>query len=417
MKTKSTIAIFLLACFFTLPHHSHASVLDKTISVYFVNMPLLEALTKIEKQAGITFSFKSDDISQNKRVNLRARNVTLDEALKKLLEGQNVGYKAIGTQVILYKLIEKKAVANNKPKQTTATVNDTIRITIVDTIKVSDTTRLTIHDTIRHELFDTTRPPLAPMPATRTPQHSQYFGELRYGWFKGTSSVAQNTSTQTFDVADPVVNSIMALVGVRKGRLGIATGIGQSTESRRYSYSQKNYTHVTIQIPKVETYELLDSSYFVLPPLDTVWKTTTTHQRTTYTEQTTTDSTTITYQGTQRLTSIDLPIVVHVSVLELSRWSVFAESGLVFGFVKAGDATVYDVDKKAFVPTSDVAIAPVSCRYHGAVGVDYRLWKGLHLALLPSLSYRLTNVFVRPTIGESNKVYVGVQGGLRYFID
>lgn len=64
---------------------------------------LLSVLAKIEKQAGVEFSYSSDLVDTRRKVSVDVKNASLEETLKALFADGPVGYTIKGNQVILYK--------------------------------------------------------------------------------------------------------------------------------------------------------------------------------------------------------------------------------------------------------------------------------------------------------------------------
>lgn len=410
MKPKS-FALVILAIVVCV--QTYASVLEKRISINFVNTPLLDALTNIEKQANITFSFKSDDISQKKRTTIRATNATIDDILKQILAGQNVSYKAIGSQIILYKTI--RSTGNNTPVPGDV-VSDTIRVTVFDTVKTYDTIRMVKHDTVRVKVYDTIRTmiPISPTNKVHGSQGTFITLELLYSYSLGFTDLQPNTNLQHFSETNPRCNDVLFTVGMQHGRWNISTGVGYREEQKHYEYSNTSVNETSNTISKVEYYDVFDSTYFVIQPLDTTWFVDkTTKEREVQETIVNKDSSTETYTGKQMFRGIQVPVCVSFTLIDRGKWNIFLSSSLIFGFVRANDATFYDTGKKTFVQSKDIAIAPVSCKFVGSLGVGYEVFKQFYVTVSPSFSYQISKTFVTGNLMSNKPMQVGMQVGMK----
>ncbi|MBK8566625.1 MAG: TonB-dependent receptor [Saprospiraceae bacterium] len=99
MKSTCLIPIFLLVCSIAC---FGQSPLDHRISLIAQGLPLKEALYNlIDQDAKI--SFNNSIIPSNKTINLQASNERLGDALPKLLEGTDLGFEVVGSQIVIIK--------------------------------------------------------------------------------------------------------------------------------------------------------------------------------------------------------------------------------------------------------------------------------------------------------------------------
>lgn len=405
---KSALIVFFFCG--TLPA-SRASVLDQRISVNFANTALLDAFSQIEKLAGVTFSFKSDDISQQKRVNLRLSNTKLDFVLSQLFANQPVGYKAIGTQIILY-----KAVRPPQARTTAAVVRDTVRIQLVDSIRVVDTVRVAITDTLHVRVYDTIR---ISQPVDKPTQISpaQFLFQIDYSFMQGRAGTSHTSPLTEFSQPAPRASSIALSGGLQRGRLGLTLGAGWQWDAQRYDVLLRAVTVSTERVARTENYTVYDSSYYVLAPLDTVWHVDTlSRQRTVYDHVARTDTAERAISGKKSVQSFLVPVAVAYSIFENGRVQLVANAGLVFGFTRTRNGYYYKTDIGTVVSSESVNFAPVTCTGMLSIGAGYRIGTGLFVCLAPSVSYRLSPLGVDDTILSESPLRYGISIGIKKMI-
>ena len=96
MKNFSLHAIlpcFLLLAFSILQASAQQAVLNRPVTVAVQDGTFSEAAGQIERQTGLMFLYKSDDIDRNRKISLNVRNRPLSEALDLLLRGTGLGYQ------------------------------------------------------------------------------------------------------------------------------------------------------------------------------------------------------------------------------------------------------------------------------------------------------------------------------------
>lgn len=96
MKKFSLHAIlpcFLLLAFSILQASAQQAVLNRPVTVAVQDGTFSEAAGQIERQTGLMFLYKSDDIDRNRKISLNVRNRPLSEALDLLLRGTGLGYQ------------------------------------------------------------------------------------------------------------------------------------------------------------------------------------------------------------------------------------------------------------------------------------------------------------------------------------
>lgn len=78
---------------------------EKLITLKFTNIPLSEAMPKVEKQSGYTFFYESQQIDIKQKVSLNVKNETINKTIAALLKGTNVKLKS--TQHTLFYIPER----------------------------------------------------------------------------------------------------------------------------------------------------------------------------------------------------------------------------------------------------------------------------------------------------------------------
>ncbi len=135
--------------------------LEKVITVSANNKPVKQVLREIEKEVGITFSYKHNLFDPDKTVTIDYSNKTLGEILKVIFEGNNIKFFEVDNQVVMYKPATNKIIEKKKTDtlflKNTITKHDTIHTIQNDTVYIlkTDTLIITKVDTIVQKFYDT----------------------------------------------------------------------------------------------------------------------------------------------------------------------------------------------------------------------------------------------------------------------
>lgn len=78
-------------------------IMDKEISIELQDTSLKKALARIERLAGVKFTYSPSVIEEDRKVSVKASGETLGEVLDVLLEPLNIRYKLIADRISLYK--------------------------------------------------------------------------------------------------------------------------------------------------------------------------------------------------------------------------------------------------------------------------------------------------------------------------
>lgn len=93
-------------------------ILDKEITVEFEETSLKKVLLKIERIAGVKFTYSPSVIAENQKVSIQASNQKLAELLDRLLTPIDISYKVIADRISLYKASELGSYLGNKVRPT-----------------------------------------------------------------------------------------------------------------------------------------------------------------------------------------------------------------------------------------------------------------------------------------------------------
>ena len=73
---------------------------EKLITLKFTNIPLSEAMPKVEKQSGYTFFYESQQIDIKQKVSLNVKNETINKTIAALLKGTNVKFEIDANEIV-----------------------------------------------------------------------------------------------------------------------------------------------------------------------------------------------------------------------------------------------------------------------------------------------------------------------------
>ena len=127
-KIITAVFLFLIA----LPCLSQ-SLLEKKITVHFINLPLEQALSSITKTYQTKFSYANNLIPLKKPVTVQLDNQPLQNILNEMLKNTGVSYQQVGNQIVLSMGKTSNKTQNNNVIQKQN--KDTLRW---DTIKKAD---------------------------------------------------------------------------------------------------------------------------------------------------------------------------------------------------------------------------------------------------------------------------------------
>lgn len=140
---------FLLMCFsFRL---LAADATDKKITLSFSNLPLKEAIRKVEAASGYTFFYDEHKTDLNQKVSLSASNLPLEDALEAMLKTTRLGFEITNRQIALFPRDAAPSATRGTPHIVTGTVRDALGDPVIGAnVVVKGTTNGTITDIDGH---------------------------------------------------------------------------------------------------------------------------------------------------------------------------------------------------------------------------------------------------------------------------
>lgn len=97
IKVMKLTALLCLVTGLHVAAEGHAQPLNLSLH----NATVERAIKEIEHQSGYTFWYNSELLANSSRINVRMEGVTLEEALKKCLENQPLGYTIVDSTIVL----------------------------------------------------------------------------------------------------------------------------------------------------------------------------------------------------------------------------------------------------------------------------------------------------------------------------
>lgn len=127
MNLKNQL-VFFLSFFFVL--HLFAQSNEENINASFSQIPLSEAIKKIESVSKYTFFYDSKKIDLAQKVSLPTANLPLQNAIKQLLSNTNIEFEIKNLQIVLYPKTETHS-ANTPLRRITGVVRDASGETVI----------------------------------------------------------------------------------------------------------------------------------------------------------------------------------------------------------------------------------------------------------------------------------------------
>ena len=110
MSLRKQVAILLLLI---LCVPLSAQVKEKLITISFSNLPLSEAIKRIENVSEYTFFYDASQVNVKQKVSLNVKQATAGTAMEAMLKGTDLRYEVTNTQIALY-TIKKQAEQRGK---------------------------------------------------------------------------------------------------------------------------------------------------------------------------------------------------------------------------------------------------------------------------------------------------------------
>lgn len=113
-KKKAILVALALFCL-------NLTVFSQSISLKMNNVTVKQAMDELKSKTGYSFVFSTMDLNATKNVSISAKNESLDEVVKQILEGQNVEYQISEKNIIIKRI---SATAQNEKEQIKGRVID-----------------------------------------------------------------------------------------------------------------------------------------------------------------------------------------------------------------------------------------------------------------------------------------------------
>ena len=122
MRLRKYVVASLLAC--SCLSITAQQVKDRLITVRFQNIPLKEAMARIEKNSGYTFFYDGNQVNVNQPVSLDAKDMPIRKAVEMLLKKTGISYEVTSTQVALFSKDDAQKSTKGKQINVSGRVTD-----------------------------------------------------------------------------------------------------------------------------------------------------------------------------------------------------------------------------------------------------------------------------------------------------
>lgn len=231
MKLTATLLLF----FFSTVVLAQSNILNKRINYKAYNKTLIEALDELSAIADVTFAYSSSLIKQDRIISINKENTTIRVILEELLKHENVKLTCTDNTVTLYRPIAPERHI----------IYDTVLVIRYDTIVSSqvDTQIVRVIDTVIEKIYDT----IIKVVTTKTNSENKW----HFGIYTQSIQPNYNCYLQDFVVDKYYVKnskefskSISLSLGTEKNRFSIASGFGIKV-SHYSSFANVKYDRIT----------------------------------------------------------------------------------------------------------------------------------------------------------------------------
>lgn len=141
--------LLLLICFsFRL---SAAETTDQKITLSFSNLPLKEAIEKVEAASGYTFFYDVHKTDLTQKVSLTATDLPIETAVRAMLKNTRIGFEITNRQIALFPLSQRTPGVRQTPHKVTGLVRDALGEPVIGAnVVVKGTSNGTITDIDGH---------------------------------------------------------------------------------------------------------------------------------------------------------------------------------------------------------------------------------------------------------------------------
>lgn len=142
MKLKKILSLFGFI-FFGITLYAQDK---RNITISFTDKPLSEAIARIEKVSNYTFFYDASKIDLGQRVNLKAKNISISQAVTLMLSTSNVRFEIFNLQIVLYQKNPINTVIQACHKITGVVVDEGGQPIVGAIIKLEETNKVTNTD-------------------------------------------------------------------------------------------------------------------------------------------------------------------------------------------------------------------------------------------------------------------------------
>lgn len=108
MNKKTLMTVFCLLAM-------NGAMLAQNVKMSHSNITVAQAITELKQKTGYTFLYEESDMNTSRRVNVKANN--LDDAIRQIIQGQDLNYDIQGKNIVISKKSKKQAPKANSTQQ------------------------------------------------------------------------------------------------------------------------------------------------------------------------------------------------------------------------------------------------------------------------------------------------------------
>ena len=114
-RKKTILTVTALLCL-------NAGLFAQSVALNIKKVSVKEAMNELKKESGYSFVYVSGDINTNKQVTVKAKQ--LDDAIKQILDGQEVTYEIKGKNIVVKKITASTIGQSKKKRKISGIVKD-----------------------------------------------------------------------------------------------------------------------------------------------------------------------------------------------------------------------------------------------------------------------------------------------------
>lgn len=114
-RKKTFLTVTALLCL-------NAGIFAQSVSLNLKKVSVKEAMSEIKDKSGYSFVYSTDDLNTSKQVTVKAEQ--LDDAIKQILDGQEVTYEIKGKNIIIKKITAQNTNQSKKTRKVSGVIKD-----------------------------------------------------------------------------------------------------------------------------------------------------------------------------------------------------------------------------------------------------------------------------------------------------